>query len=70
MAIFFLGGAIGSAVATASFAHGGWPFTAFVGITCAVFALVIYAGEFLGKFFASATMIGRPCRLAGKRLSP
>ena len=47
-AIFFLGGAIGSAVATASFAHGGWPFTTFVGITCAVFALVIYAGEFLG----------------------
>ncbi len=48
-AIFFIGGAIGSAVATASYAHGGWRLTSFIGMLCAALALLVYAVEFLNR---------------------
>ncbi|MGH8432277.1 MAG: MFS transporter, partial [Solimonas sp.] len=44
-AIFFLGGAAGSAVAAASFATIGWPFTCLIGLGLAACAFVLYLRE-------------------------
>jgi len=45
-ALFFLGGAAGSATAASSFVAGGWPLTACLGLGLAVLALLLYAREF------------------------
>ncbi len=44
-ALFFLGGALGSALGTASFASGGWAATAAIGIGFAMLALIAFAVE-------------------------
>lgn len=44
-ALFFLGGAFGSALATASFAAGGWPVTIATGMGFAAIALMAFGGE-------------------------
>jgi len=45
MATFFLGGALGSALGGWSYATGGWPLTAWVGLALPVLALLYYATE-------------------------
>ncbi|HEY4073742.1 MAG TPA: MFS transporter [Herbaspirillum sp.] len=49
MTIFFIGGAIGSALGAWSYARGGWSFTAWVGFAMPVVILPFYATEWLGK---------------------
>ncbi|MET3505325.1 MFS transporter [Halalkalibacter oceani] len=49
MAIFFAGGAIGSAVGGWAYARGGWETTLLIGLALPVLALIYYAGEFRGK---------------------
>ena len=44
-ALFFLGGALGSVLATASFAAGGWSETTSIGMGLAAIALIVFAGE-------------------------
>ena len=44
-ALFFCGGAIGSALAAASLVAGGWQLTSAIGMTFAAAALVLYAQE-------------------------
>ena len=44
-ALFFLGGAFGSALGTASFATGGWHLTAGIGMGFATIALILFGGE-------------------------
>ena len=46
-AMFFVGGAIGSAVASASFYAGGWRLTAAIGIGFAAAAFLLYLGEII-----------------------
>ena len=46
MALFFVGGAIGSALASLAYAVGGWPATCAAGAGFAIFALCAYATEF------------------------
>ncbi len=46
MALFFVGGAIGSALASLAYAVGGWPATCATGAGFALFALCAYATEF------------------------
>ncbi len=45
MATFFAGGALGSALASPAFAHGGWPLVSAIGLGFAALALAYYAGE-------------------------
>ena len=45
-ALFFLGGAAGSATAASSYVAGGWPLTAGIGLGLATLALLLYAREF------------------------
>lgn len=45
MAIFFVGGAIGSALGGWAYAHGGWPLTSWVGIAFPAVALGYFATE-------------------------
>ncbi|MXP62299.1 MFS transporter [Roseomonas sp. M0104] len=45
MATFFTGGALGSALGGWSYATGGWPLTAWVGLALPVLALLYYATE-------------------------
>ena len=45
-AIFFTGGALGSALAAASLVAGGWELTSQIGMAFAAGALALYAGEF------------------------
>ena len=47
-AIFFTGGAAGSALAAASLVLGGWQLTTFIGMGFAASALALYAGEVFG----------------------
>ncbi|MCM3762462.1 MFS transporter [Alkalihalobacillus oceani] len=49
MAIFFAGGALGSAVGGWAYARGGWETALLIGLTLPVIALIYYAGEFRGK---------------------
>jgi predicted MFS family arabinose efflux permease len=58
-AIFFLGGAVGSTVAAASFVAGGWPLTCCVGLAFAATALALYAGEFFHQKVAFPIPHGR-----------
>jgi len=46
MALFFFGGAFGSAVAGAAFAAGGWELVSWVGFAFPIAALLFYASEF------------------------
>lgn len=45
MAIFFVGGAIGSALGGWSYAHGGWTLTAWIGIVLPLLAFVYFLTE-------------------------
>ena len=45
-ALFFTGGALGSALAAASLVAGGWELTSQIGMAFAAGALALYAGEF------------------------
>jgi predicted MFS family arabinose efflux permease len=45
MAMFFAGGAIGSALGGLAYAHGGWPATAWLGLALPVAALAYFATE-------------------------
>ncbi|TAL83559.1 MAG: MFS transporter [Beijerinckiaceae bacterium] len=47
IALFFIGGACGSAIASFSYAFGGWSSTCLAGALLAILALVAYATEFL-----------------------
>ena len=49
MAIFFCGGAAGSAVGTWAYAHGGWEAAALAGLALPVIALCVYATEFVRR---------------------
>jgi predicted MFS family arabinose efflux permease len=49
IAIFFIGGAIGSALAGWGYAHGGWNLTAWIGFALPVVVLPYYATEWWGK---------------------
>jgi len=55
IAIFFVGGAAGSAVASLAYALGGWERVSWIGLAFALAALTFYATEFL-----------RPSRLSGR----
>ncbi len=46
IAMFFLGGAIGSAFASPVYEWGGWPFVTWIGFTLPLLALLAFAGEF------------------------
>ncbi|MDE1173520.1 MAG: MFS transporter [Parvibaculaceae bacterium] len=45
MAIFFVGGAVGSALGGWAYAHGGWPLTAWAGLALPVLAFAYYLTE-------------------------
>jgi predicted MFS family arabinose efflux permease len=49
MAIFFAGGALGSALASWSYAVGGWSLLSWIGCAFGVVALILYGFEFLGE---------------------
>src|SRR5262245_43223934 len=53
-AIFFTGGAIGSALAAASLVLGGWHLTTFIGMGFAAGALTLYTAEVLGGHVSRA----------------
>lgn len=48
-ALFFLGGALGSALGAASFAGGGWRMTVTIGVALAATALILFATEVVGR---------------------
>lgn len=52
MAIFFMGGAIGSALGGWAYARGGWPLTSWVGFAMPLAALLYFSTEFLPKLAA------------------
>jgi predicted MFS family arabinose efflux permease len=45
MAIFFVGGGVGSAVASVAVARGGWPLVSWIGFALPAAALIFYATE-------------------------
>ncbi|RXZ38345.1 MFS transporter [Oxalobacteraceae bacterium CAVE-383] len=49
IAIFFVGGALGSALAGWGYAHGGWTLTAWIGFALPALVLPYYAMEWRGK---------------------
>ena len=53
MAIFFAGGAFGSALASWSYTVGGWSFLSWIGCGFGAVALILYSFEFLGGRRAS-----------------
>jgi predicted MFS family arabinose efflux permease len=53
MAIFFAGGALGSALASWSYAGGGWSLLSWIGCGFGAVALILYGFEFLGGRRAS-----------------
>jgi len=46
MALFFAGGAIGSAISSITFIKGGWELVSLVGVAFPTAALLFYATEF------------------------
>lgn len=54
MAIFFAGGAVGSAVASGAYAHGGWGLVSSIGFGFAAAALVFYLIEFKARTAGAA----------------
>ena len=48
MSIFFAGGALGSSLASWSYATGGWSRLSWIGSAFAAVALILYGLEFLG----------------------
>jgi len=49
IATFFLGGALGSALASPLFEHGGWAYVSIAGIAAIVLAMIYYATEFRAR---------------------
>ena len=49
IAIFFLGGAFGSAISSLSFQTGGWERVCEVGFALPILALIMFATEFVGR---------------------
>jgi predicted MFS family arabinose efflux permease len=49
MALFFAGGAFGSAISSYTFIHGGWELVSWVGLFFPVAAMLFYATEFIGS---------------------
>ena len=47
MAIFFAGGALGSAVASPAYMRGGWSLVSWIGVAIPVVALLLYGTEFI-----------------------
>jgi predicted MFS family arabinose efflux permease len=45
LALFFAGGALGSAVASVAFVHGGWLWVSLIGTSFPVLALILFATE-------------------------
>ena len=54
IAIFFLGGAVGSAIASLAFTLGGWQVVSWIGAVFPLVGLIFYATEYLGPRHASA----------------
>ncbi|AXI02424.1 MFS transporter [Aquirhabdus parva] len=50
IAIFFLGGAVGSALASVSYNYGGWPLVCVIGMIFPILALFLYSTEKPFKF--------------------
>ena len=50
IAIFFVGGAAGSAIASLAFASGGWARVSWIGLAFPLIALAAYATEFVGPW--------------------
>jgi predicted MFS family arabinose efflux permease len=48
MALFFAGGAFGSAISSYTYIHGGWEWVSWVGIAFPVAAMLLFATEFIG----------------------
>jgi predicted MFS family arabinose efflux permease len=48
IALFFLGGATGSALGSWTYEHGGWPLTSWLGAAMPAAALLFFATEFFG----------------------
>jgi predicted MFS family arabinose efflux permease len=48
LASFFLGGAVGSALASPAYAYGGWPLVSWIGIALALLPLSVLWTEFAG----------------------
>ena len=46
MAMFFIGGALGSALGAWAFARGGWPAASGLGLAMPLIGLIVYATEF------------------------
>jgi len=55
IAMFFVGGAVGSSIASLAFASGGWERVSWIGLVFPLIALMLFATEFL-----------RPTRLSGE----
>jgi predicted MFS family arabinose efflux permease len=53
IAIFFLGGAAGSAIASLAYTRGGWQLVSWIGAVFPLAGLIFYATEFLGPRRAS-----------------
>jgi predicted MFS family arabinose efflux permease len=49
MAIFFAGGAVGSSLASWSYAAGGWSRLSWIGFAFGIIALIFHGLEFLGR---------------------
>jgi len=49
IATFFTGGALGSALASPLFEHGGWAYVSIAGIAAIVLAMIYYATEFRSR---------------------
>lgn len=49
MALFFAGGAFGSAISSYTFIHGGWELVSWVGLAFPIIAALLFATEFIGK---------------------
>ncbi len=48
MALFFAGGAFGSAISSYIFIHGGWELVSWIGLAFPIAAMLLYATEFIG----------------------
>jgi predicted MFS family arabinose efflux permease len=66
-AMFFAGGALGSALAAASLVAGGWQLTSAIGMGFAACALLLYAGELIRSRTSRAF---KPRAIAQRRSAP
>jgi predicted MFS family arabinose efflux permease len=49
MASFFMGGAVGSALASPAFQNGGWRLVSWIGIALPMMSLLVFLTEFVGR---------------------